>query len=99
MKQYEKWVTKLYEYGGDTFLKKHVEGDIETFYLHVVRFYMNDTIKDTWDKYSCGVEIFSMKGFERRNKESKQAISRHSNVKGNILFRNIVHLCSKYMLD
>ena len=99
MKKYKSWVKEFYELGGTTFLKKHTPGDIETFYLHVVRYYMEDIIKDTWDKYQCGVGIFSIQGFERRNKESKHAISHHNNGKGNILIQNIVQLCSNYMLD
>ena len=90
MKDYTERVTEFYRLGGLTFLKKKKAGDIETFYLNVVRYYMEDTIKDTWDKYQCGVGIFTMQGFERRNKESKYAISHHNNGKGSILIQNIV---------
>ena len=60
MKDYKIWVKEFYKYGGETFLKKQESGDIETFYLHVVRYYMDPIIKDTWEKYECGVGIFTM---------------------------------------
>ena len=99
MKDYIKWVKSFYKYGGENFLKKQVSGDIETFYLHVVRYYMIPIIKDTWGKYECGVGIFTMQGFERRNKESKYSLSNHNNGKGNIILQNIVHLCSNFMIN
>ena len=99
MKDYKIWVKEFYKYGGETFLKKQESGDIETFYLHVVRYYMDPIIKDTWEKYECGVGIFTMQGFERRNKESKKSLSNHNNGKGNIILQNIVRLCSKFMYN
>ena len=73
MNNFTKWVTQLYAHGSITFMKRSTEGDAETFYLHVLRFYMPNIIKDTWEKYGLGVGIFTMQGFERRNKESKHS--------------------------
>lgn len=99
MKEYIKWVKIFYKYGGEKFLKKQESGDIDIFYLHVVRYYMIPIMKDTWEKYECGVGIFTIQGFERRNKESKYSLSNHNNGKGNIMLQNIAHLCSKFMLN
>ena len=49
-------------------MTKKEEGDCETFYLHTIRFYMPDIVDDTWKKYYFGVGVFTMQGFERRNK-------------------------------
>ena len=47
MKLYKKWVERFYELGVVTFMTKIEPGDQETFYLHVLRFYMPDIIYDT----------------------------------------------------
>ena len=99
MKLYKKWVERFYELGVVTFMTKIEPGDQETFYLHVMRFYMPDIIDDTWKKYRLGVGIYTMQGFERRNKESKQALSRHNNFRGNFIIQNLNRLFSKFNLD
>ena len=65
--------------------------DTETFYLHCLRYYMKPIIKNTWRKYSLGVGIFNMQGFERRNKESKRTMLKN-NLKGNIVQQNLSSL-------
>ena len=59
---------------------------------------MYDIIIDTWNTYKLGVGIFTMQGFERRNKESKATLLRTNN-KGNIMIQNLVKLFTKFSLD
>ena len=43
-------------------------------------------------KYHLGIRIFSMQGFEHRNKESKRTLRKFTNNKGNILQNNLGRL-------
>ena len=67
-------------------------GDDETFYLHCLRFYIPRIAQITFDEDHLGVGIFTMQGFERRNKESKNIFKRFSNGKGNVLVPNMKRL-------
>lgn len=46
--------------------------------------YLLDIAKDTWEKFRTGIGIFTMQGFERINKESKNILKRFTNGKGNV---------------
>ena len=56
------------------------EGKNETFYLYCLKYYMPHITDITHDRHKLGVGIFTMQGFERRNKEIK------------IPFGNFLHL-------
>ena len=43
----------------------------------------------TFERHKTGVGIFTMQGFERRNKESKTTLRRFSNYTGNVLISNL----------
>ena len=62
----------FYMHGSKSFLTKKNIGDMETFYMHTLRFYLPKIVDDTWERYRLGIGIFTMQGFERRNKESKK---------------------------
>ena len=87
-------VKEFYEIGKRTFLTKvqsQVGGD-ETFYLHCLRFYMPKIAKETLEKHKLGLGIFTIQGFEQRNKESKNTLKRFCNGKGDILLPNMKRL-------
>ena len=93
----KKWCDKLdsfYKVGGRSFMTKNKAhpGDDETFYLHVLRYYLPRIAKSTFEKHQLGLGIFTMQGFERRNKESKNTLKRFSNNKGNVLMQNMRRL-------
>ena len=67
-------------------------GSQETFYTHALRFYIPRIAKITYDRHGVGVGIFTMQGFERRNKESKQCLSQSCNYRNNILPNNLGNL-------
>ena len=72
--QFEAWVKELYKCGKDIFLTKNGSNDIgdgETFYMHVLRFYMPQLARVTYERFKCGVGIWLMQPFERRNDEGK----------------------------
>ena len=87
-------VKEFYEIGGRSFLTKVKTrvGYDETFYLHCLRYYMPIIAKDTLKKHNLGLGIYTMQGFERRNKESKNTLKRFSNGKGDILSPNLKRL-------
>ena len=95
------WVDKLkkfYEVGKTTFLTKNPsnQGDDETFYMHCLRFYLPKIALDTFEKFELGLGVYTMQGFERRNKESKYTLKRFSNTKGNIVAPNLRRLYDKF---
>ena len=90
--KFKKNLIDFYECGEHTFLTKRNTGDDETFYFHCLRFYMLDIVDDAWEKFESGVGIFTMQGYERRNKESKNTLRRFSNNKGNIVIGNMKQL-------
>ena len=67
--------------------------------MHVLRYYIVDIAKITYEKHQLGVGIFSMQGFERRNKESKNTMKRFCNNKGNVLMNNMKRLYGVYIND
>ena len=71
------------------FLTDKEEGDRETIYMHVCRYYIPKIARLTFEMYGLGVGIFNMQGFERRNKESKNSLKRFCNYKGNIVTPNM----------
>ena len=92
LQEFDMLVQKLYEYGSKCFLTKNICGDQETFYMHCLRFYLPRIAKDTWSKHKLGIGVFTMQGYERRNKESKNTLRRFSNRRGNIVVPNMKRL-------
>ena len=82
-------VKELYDVGAKTVLTTNVTGDHETFYYHVLRFYIPKIAQETCNKYGLGIGIYTMQGFERQNKESKNILKRFSNNVGNITIPNL----------
>ena len=90
---FEVMLKEFYSIGKRTFLSKPGKTGVrETFYAHSLRFYIPKIAKTTFERHRCGVGIFSMQGFERRNKESKTCMRRFSNNKGNVVVNNIKRL-------
>lgn len=59
-------------------------GDKETYYLHALKYYIPKHARKIWDTHKLGIGIFTMQGFERRNKESKNIMRRFNIKKHNI---------------
>ena len=78
--------------GASTFLTKNQPGDRETLYNHVVWGYLPQMACETWQKHNLGIGIFTMQGFERRNKESKNCFRRFTNKRGNTNLQNLKRL-------
>ena len=90
--EYIKNVTKLYDAGAKTVLTHNTVGDRETFYMHVLRYYVPQLAKRTYDKYGVGMGVYTMQGYERRNKESKNTFRRFNNNRGNVVVPNLKRL-------
>ena len=72
MDDFESNVRKFYSVGGKSFLtKRGSTGDDETFYMHVLRYYIIMIARKIFRKHTLGVGIYTMQGYERRNKELK----------------------------
>ena len=70
---------------GRSFLTKNnnnIRGH-ESFYMHCVKFYMPMIAEVTLDRHRMGLKIFTLQGFESRNKESKNTLRRLCNMKSN----------------
>ena len=63
-------IDDFYKVGRRTFLSSHGKiGNLETFYMHTLRYYVPNIARITFERHATGVGVFSMQGFERRNKE------------------------------
>ena len=89
---FERNLKDFYKIGRRSFLTLKEDGDDETFYMHVLRFYLPRIAKETLDRHGLGLGIFTMQGFERRNKESKNVFKRFNNCKGKKLVQNLRQL-------
>ena len=89
-------VKNFYKVGSNTFLTRKNTGYSETLYQHVLRYYVPHIAQVTFDKFKLGPGIFTMQGYERRNKESKNIYRRFNNHKGNILTQNLKRLWDLY---
>ena len=92
---------RFYEIGGESFLTKDKgnPGGDETFYMHCLRFYLPKLARTTFDNDGYGLGIFTMQGYERRNKESKNTLRRFCNGKGCILENNMRRLFDVFFLS
>ena len=92
----------FYIIGGRSILTKKAitghAGNDETFYIHFLRFYIPRIVDDTFEKYNLGIGIFTIQGFERRNKESKNTLSRFSNGIRNIIVGNLKRLWDMFCI-
>ena len=92
IKSFEDDVTAFYEFGAKTFLTRNIIGDCETFYTHTLRYYLPKIAKSTFEDFKLGIDGFTMQGFERCNKESKNTLCRFSNGKGDVIYYNVSRL-------
>ena len=91
---FERDLKNFYEVGSRTFLSTDgtTNGSQESFYCHVLRYYVPRLVRTTFERHRLGIGIFTMQGFERRNKESKNCMKRFSNNKGNVVMNNMKRL-------
>ena len=68
-------------------------------FIHVLRLYFSRIADENLEKYNIGLGIFTMQGFEKRNKESKNVLWRFSNGNDNIIVRNIKQLWDIFMKE
>lgn len=81
MSKYDELVVKFRKYGLRSFMTNRRSGDKETFYVHVLTRYMPKIMRETYQRHSLGVGIFSMEGFEYKNYTSKQVLNNRTNGK------------------
>ena len=100
MTKFKANLVEFYEIGGKSFLLDlHGNKSHETFYMHTLRFYLPRICDITYKRHGVGLGIFTMQGFERRNKESKNCMKRFSNMKGNISKNNLKRLYDVFEND
>ena len=88
---FEVQLKQFYSCGKHTYLT----GGDESFYFHCFRFYLPKIARLTLARHRLGLGIFTMQGFERRNKESKNMIKKASTLNRNspaILVNNVKRL-------
>ena len=96
--QFKDDVTLLFRHGKDTFLA----GNGVTFYFHCLRFYLPQIANITFKRHKLGLGIFTMQGFEQRNKESKNTINRFSTLNrksDKLLVNNMTRLLQVFLYE
>ena len=98
---FEAKLKEFYIAGTRTFLTKNPSdvGNDETFYCHVLRFYLPQIMKQLYQDHRVGLGICTMQGFERRNKESKNTMRRFFNGRGNIILTNMKRLWTVFFFS
>ena len=89
LEDFNKNVVEFYKCGGTAFMKGDQLGDKETFYLHVVRNYLPQIAKNVFEKCQFGLGVFTMQGFEHRNKQSKRTFKLKTNSTGNTVLQSM----------
>ena len=89
-------VTALCDHGGKSFLRASSAGDAESFCLHCLRYCLPQIARRVCDDCGFGLGVFTMQGFEHRNKESKNVMRRRSNLKHNLTDQTIFWLCQHF---
>ena len=82
-KEHENNVNEFYHHGSFAIFANSTLGDGETFYCHVSKHWVPRLAKWTVSDLGCGVGLWTMQGFEHRNKQSKHSHSHETNGKGN----------------
>jgi hypothetical protein len=98
LNEFKNNVVTMYSAGQQSFLANKDE----TFYCHALRFYLPSIAEVTFEQHKLGLGIFSMQGFERRNKESKNTARRFltKNMKSpSLLVNNLRRLLNTYLYD
>mmetsp|Transcript_13585 Transcript_13585/g.20126 ORF Transcript_13585/g.20126 Transcript_13585/m.20126 type:complete len:199 (-) Transcript_13585:31-627(-) len=75
-----------------TTFSREIETRTSPFYSHCLRFYLPKHAEELFTEHGVGLGVFTMQGYERRNKESKNTLKRFTNHKGNILVQNMKRL-------
>jgi hypothetical protein len=99
MTRFEADVREFVRCGCGTFW---IDAEDENFYLHALCYYLPVHAKINFERHRLGLGIFTMQGFERRNKESKNCIRRFStsNRKSiNFLVNNIRRLLQVFLFE
>jgi len=98
IKTFKKNVKKFYNYGRYSFLcgDDGVDGQMETAYMHILRYNIAHFAKLTFDRHKLGVGVFTLQGYERRNKESKIIFANHTNSRGNVCLSTMKGLNNKF---
>ena len=100
LKKFEDELKLFYSAGGKSFLTQGtIVGDDETFYMHCLRCYIPQIARTTYDRHHLGVGIFTMQGYERRNKESKKIFALYNNKRSDILTQQLHRLYNNWLLS
>ena len=94
--EFKKNVIEFCKCGSTTFMQGEQMGDQETFYLHEVRNHLLQIAEKVFKKHQIGLGVFTMQGFEHRNKQSKQLFKFKTNTTGNIVLQSIKALCNLF---
>ena len=81
--EYENNMMLFYHHGSFGLHTNSTLGDGETFYSHVAKHYVPRMARWTLEHLGYGVWLWTMQGFEHRNKESKHVHAHKTNGKGN----------------
>lgn len=97
IKRFEDNLKYFYAVGAKTFFTKNAVGNEDNFYSHCLHYYLTVIVRQTFSVHGVQLGVFTIQGFERRNKESKNIFKRFNNGKGNILLQNIKRLSDVFV--
>ena len=99
LEKFKKNIDLFYKCGTDTFLTGNEVGDDEKYYVHALKYYIPFHARKTWKDHKCRIGVFTMQGFECRNKESKNILRRFNNMKNKILSQILKRLWDSFFYN
>ena len=97
IQDYEMKMNTFYYHGSFCIFTNTVKGDGETFYCHIAKHWIPNMARWTLDNLGCGVGIWTMQGFEHRNKQSKFVYAHKTNGKGNCCLQVLKGLHNSFL--
>ena len=83
LQKFKEDVKSFYDVGSRTFLISMASGkSTETFYMHVLRYYLPEIALKTFQIHKVGVGIFSIQGFESVTKKVRDVCHSFPIIKG-----------------
>ena len=94
--KFESNLDKIYVVGAHSFVSTTYVGDEENLYSRVLKLYLPKIAKKALEDHNMGIGIFTMQGFEHRNKESKHAFVKYTKKRGNVCVQIMKRLWDVY---
>ena len=64
--------------------------------MHILRYNLATLAKITFRRHKVGIAVFTLQGYKRHHKESKNILLKHCNMKGNLCEQTMKGLMEQF---